>query len=165
MKNLIITFVSVSAFANALTLEDPKGSRQAFENGLKEARKVVSKQQATEKANTSAHEAAMKKADKEATALKTNVWKARSEQIACGNCYPPLKSYSSEKAAAAAKKSASKDKKKKSKSKGKKSASKGKKAKKDNKKKKANKSKTPKKGAKKSGSKNKKNKKGGKPAA
>ena len=95
MKAVVVALL-IAAVA-AVQLEAPNDSYKAKADSLKAGLKVIAKQQKFEKDHFKMHSANMAKADAECQALKTKVRKARADQVAGGNQYPPFKTYGGKK--------------------------------------------------------------------
>ena len=66
-------YLLLVAGAAAVSIENPSAAYKGFEDGIKEARKVVAAQEKFEADHFKKHTAAMEKAHNEAHALKTKI--------------------------------------------------------------------------------------------
>ena len=89
--------LALIATVSAVRLDAPNDSYAAKAASLAKSLETVATQQKFEADHFAMHSANMAKADAECQALKTHVRKARADQEAGGNQYPPFKVYGGEK--------------------------------------------------------------------
>ena len=85
--------LALIATASAIRLDAPNDSYKAKADSLATSLQTVATQQKFEADHFAMHSSNMAKADADCQALKTHVRKARADQEAGGNQYPPFKTY------------------------------------------------------------------------
>ena len=89
----VAVFAVLFATASAIRMTTPNESYEAKANSLSAALDAVATQQKFAADHLAMHTANMDKAEADCQALKSHVRKARADQEAGGNQYPPLKTY------------------------------------------------------------------------